>query len=39
MRLIRSINIVAMDLAKDIETIRQIVPVSFPGIVNISSKE
>ena len=39
MRLIRNINIIAVDLAKDIETIRQIILVSFPGIVIISSKK
>ena len=39
MRLIRSINIIAVNLAKDIETIRYIVSESFPGIIIISSKE
>ena len=39
MRLTRNINIAAVDLAKDIKTIRQMAPISFPGIIIISSKK
>ena len=34
-RLVRNIDIAAVDLAKNIEMIRQMAPVSFPGIVII----
>ena len=39
MRLTKSINIITIDLAKGIETIRQITPISFPDIIIISSKK
>ena len=39
MRLVKNIGIIAVDLAENIETIRQITPISFPGIVIISSKK
>ena len=39
MRLIRNIGIAAVNLAKGIETIRQMTPASFPGIIIISSKK
>ena len=40
MRLVRNINIAAkIDLAENIETIKQLILISFPGIINIMSKE
>ena len=39
MRLIKSINIITINPAKNIETIRQMTPVSFPNIIIISSKK
>ena len=39
MRLARNINIITIDPAKDIETIRQIISKLFPGIIIISSKK
>ena len=39
MRLIKNINIITVNLAEDIEAIRQMILVSFPGIVIISSKK
>ena len=39
MRLIKNINIITVNPAEDIETIRQIISKSFPSIVIISSKK
>ena len=39
MRLARSIDIIAVDPAEGIETIRQITPISFSNIIIISSKK